>query len=74
MFFFVVVILSVCLLLVFFFFVVVAFFGIVVFSYLVCLFILVNFIFDLFVSWFPFMSLMCFLVSLVVLIFFSNCC
>ena len=41
----------------------------------VCLFyfiiILFCFNFGLFVSWFPFMSVMCFLVSLVV---FSNCC
>ena len=54
------------------------FFRIVVFSYLVWQFVLFYFIlrlfyfiFGLFVYWFPFMSLMCFLVSLVV---FSNCC
>ena len=39
----------------------VVFFAIVVFSYLVCLFVLLYFIIGLFVSWFPFMSLMCFL-------------
>ena len=53
------------------------FFGIVAFSYLVCLFyfiiILFRFNFGLFVSWFAFMSRMCFLVSLVVLhSFFIN--
>ena len=59
------------------------FFGIAVFSYLVCLFVLCYFIyftffniyiFGLFVSWFPFMSLICFIVSLVTLVIFSNCC
>ena len=49
-------------------------FCIVVFSYLVCLFyfiiILFYFTFGLFISWFPYMYLMSFLVSLVV---FSNC-
>ena len=62
------------------FFYLLLFFDIVVFSYLVCLFVLFYFIilfcinFVLFLSWFPFMSLMCFLVSLVILVVFSNCC
>ena len=55
--------------------------GIVVFSYVVCLFVLFYFIiilfcfnFGLFVCWFPFISVMSFLVSLVVLVFFYNSC